>query len=349
MKFLVRKIRSFFKRQPPPHYTVDDLFDLKLTPKTSLPPKGRFNRRKLRSGSTLNRARQWIYSPPSPVFQPTIRYFQNIMEKINRWHWHGRLFSIAQPTSFRLGVFLFLLLFALLEFTFVNLALWQHSRMEEKKALKQHILEAQKVTVDENHLLPKNAWQRVKISGSFRNDKTFYLENQRHKLHTGRRLLTTLRLEDGRDVIIDRGWLPRPDKGNWPALSTFHAGGIITIEGLMRPLPTPPEGWLRGPTYSTETTTLMKITSSVFEAGQPVLDVYVQSLTPTHPDVEALTDPLPNSNKHKEYMLTWAALATLLPLMVLGWLIHIRVVIPPARAIKQMIERSWKAFSKLFG
>jgi surfeit locus 1 family protein len=94
-----------------------------------------------------------------------------------------------------------------------GLGVWQLSRAEEKAGL-QNAFDAQQsrppallselsdFTADELAYLP------VQLTGRFRNDQYFLLDNRMHRGRYGNEVISVFELADGMLVLVNRGWLP---------------------------------------------------------------------------------------------------------------------------------------------
>jgi surfeit locus 1 family protein len=82
-------------------------------------------------------------------------------------------------------------------------------------------------------------FQHVEVTGSFDATHQFLLDNRTHGDEAGYEVLTPLALPDGRELLVDRGWVPftgsrdrLPDVG-------LSARGEVTLTGRLDELPAP--------------------------------------------------------------------------------------------------------------
>ena len=94
---------------------------------------------------------------------------------------------------------------------FVAAGNWQRGRMHAKEALGAQLAAAQAAPVAP---LPGGtvdwaAWRfrAVEARGTFDAPRQFLLDNRVHRGRVGYHVVTPLRLDDGRVVLIDRGWV----------------------------------------------------------------------------------------------------------------------------------------------
>jgi len=95
---------------------------------------------------------------------------------------------------------------------FVSAGNWQHRRLRESEALRDRIAAADR---DEMVELPREvtdwgAWRfrHVRVSGAFDAAGQILVDNVIHDGRAGFDVVTPLELDDGRRVLVDRGWFP---------------------------------------------------------------------------------------------------------------------------------------------
>lgn len=98
---------------------------------------------------------------------------------------------------------------------FAGLGRWQIDRMMEKQLIEEQYSERQNAPAE---TLPRQiddieAWRfrNVRVRGAMSSDKQFLLDNQVRNKQAGYSVLTPLMTEDGRVILIDRGWVPLVD------------------------------------------------------------------------------------------------------------------------------------------
>lgn len=124
---------------------------------------------------------------------------------------------------------------------FIALGRWQWGRGEAKDALAAQfarggdsVLELGAQGTDG---LPRFAQLRVR--GAWEADRQFLLDNRTREGRAGYEVLTPLRLEDGRRVLVNRGWIPfsgRRDR--LPDVVSGLPRGAVTVQGRLDALPT---------------------------------------------------------------------------------------------------------------
>ncbi|MBI4259940.1 MAG: SURF1 family protein [Actinobacteria bacterium] len=128
---------------------------------------------------------------------------------------------------------------------FVRLGFWQLDRLEERRARNALILERSAApvalveeVVPELGASPGQAsYRRVEARGTYDRDRGAVLIGRALDGRPGSHLLTPLVLEDGRAVVVDRGWVPYDPEGGSPP-EAAPPGGAVVLRGLLLP----PEG-----------------------------------------------------------------------------------------------------------
>jgi surfeit locus 1 family protein len=126
-------------------------------------------------------------------------------------------------------------LLVILTVVFVSLGNWQMNRAQERRLIAQTITAGQDATIVTlstdstlDGLLP---WQPATVTGTWRPELSFLLDNRNLDGKPGLWLATPLALESDRLLIVLRGWLARPI-GQYNALPEISVPmGLVTIEG----------------------------------------------------------------------------------------------------------------------
>lgn len=196
----------------------------------------------------------------------------------------------------------------------VGLGSWQLQRLAWKEELIERISERlQKAPVEFADALKQRAageevdFLRVKLRGTYKHARGqyFYALN---KGEFGWRLLTPLKLETGQPILVDRGFLPDPQK---PVAAPATSGpvdvvGALRLDYLPKEMFTPDNNVSANSWYWFDVAALRKATDT-----SNLAPMVVQLDTPDHPGqwpvATALSPNLPN--KHFGYALTWFGLA----------------------------------------
>lgn len=73
----------------------------------------------------------------------------------------------------------------------------------------------------------------VRLRGRFLNDRELYLGARSYKGQVGFHVVTPFRLDDGRSVLVDRGWVP-PDRRDPATRPQGQLAGTVEVTGLAR-------------------------------------------------------------------------------------------------------------------
>jgi cytochrome oxidase assembly protein ShyY1 len=88
---------------------------------------------------------------------------------------------------------------------------------------------------------------RVSLTGHFRPDRQFLLDNRTHAGLAGYEVLTPLELPDGRALLVDRGWVAfTGSRARLPNVS-FASAPIVTVVGRVDNLPSAGLAYGRAP------------------------------------------------------------------------------------------------------
>lgn len=209
---------------------------------------------------------------------------------------------------------------------------WQLRRAHEKvdRAARLAALSAQAPVdlhgkqTDANALVER----RVRARGTFDTDKTVLLDNRPHGNDTDSRagflVLTPLRLPDGNNVLVLRGWLPR-DAQDRTRIAPFPTpAGDVTIEGTA--LAGVPRVYSLGQDPAAEAGHKIRqnIDLAAFsrEIGAPLVPVVVEQSTDTGDGLARDWAPADlGADRHYGYAAQWFGLAALTAVLtaVLGW------------------------------
>ena len=198
---------------------------------------------------------------------------------------------------------------------FIYAGNWQRGKMEQKTALRAQF-DAGAVTAAVP--LPDTAaweswrYRAVSATGRFDASRQILLDNKVHAGRVGFDVVTPLRLDDGRVVLVNRGWV---------------RGGASRAD--LPAVPPPPEHVVVQGRINLPTTAYLELsrgapTGMVWQnldpsrfaqvTGLPVLPVVVEQTAPLHAaDLLQRNRAVPDFGigKHRVYMLQWYAFATL--------------------------------------
>ena len=156
----------------------------------------------------------------------------------------------------------------------------------------------------------------LRLQGRFLHDRELYLEARSHRGQAGLHVITPLLLDDGRALLVDRGWVPLARR----APGTRRAGqlaGPVTVAGQARIGGWTGYGFLRPENDPEANVWLwMELPRMAQSAGlrEPVTGLYLVAGPAANPGGlpigRAAEVSLPND--HLQYAVTWYALALVL-------------------------------------
>jgi len=122
---------------------------------------------------------------------------------------------------------------------FIGLGRWQWQRGELRQQQWTAFAEGadQALAVGSQKLAAVARFARVSLSGHFRPDRQFLLDNRTHAGSAGYEVLTPLELADGRVLLVDRGWLAFTGYRAVLPNIAFAPEDAVTIVGRLDELP----------------------------------------------------------------------------------------------------------------
>jgi surfeit locus 1 family protein len=201
----------------------------------------------------------------------------------------------------------------------ISLGNWQERRAAQKLALQAQMAErsaqAPLLLTGGTITLPQE-FRRVSLRGAFVAGFPVFLDNRPYQGRAGYILLMPFKIEGAdQDVLVARGWLPRPvgEAGGLPAYQT--PAGITTIEGIVRadmghvmqlgtPAPVTPRAMLQNVT----------VTDVARASDLPLLPFFIEQTGPQVAGDTLVRDwpaPALGVEKHQGYAFQWYALAAM--------------------------------------
>ncbi len=201
----------------------------------------------------------------------------------------------------------------------IGLGTWQLQRLEWKSAL---IAEMQARGVAAPIALPADPsdpsleYTPVRLIGQFLHEKELHVPARTHNGKVGLHIVTPLRLDDGRTVFVNRGWVP-PAKQDPATRAAGQVEGLVTLDGAIRR-----GGWggmetFRPANQPDDNLWLwMDLPAMAAHAGLKGAEtrVYVAAGPAANPGGYPIGAPtrLDVSNNHLQYAIIWYALAAAL-------------------------------------
>lgn len=194
----------------------------------------------------------------------------------------------------------------------LSLGCWQARRAEEKQVL-QSLLEARiresplQLTGSVDSAAPL-LYRRVRLAGEWIAGGQIFVDNQIHDGRAGFHVVTPLRLEARKEaVLVNRGWIPR--SAEYPrAPAVAVPAGHVEVAG-MATLPPRRVLELAATTIDGNVWQNLSIERYAAHTGSSLLPVVVLADVAAPGLVAVSEKPDAGILKHREYTLTWFALA----------------------------------------
>jgi surfeit locus 1 family protein len=209
----------------------------------------------------------------------------------------------------------------------INLGFWQLRRLDERRDFNEQVSsridlppepldEVVGATTDPDAV----EWRSVEASGTYLPAEQFVVVNRSQGGRPGDLVATPLELDDGRILLIERGFVPL-DTDSAPAPS-----GEVEIVGRLRPSQERRRGQLSDPAEGElDQVQRMDIDRLAGQLPGPVVPMYVElvSSTPaeTGPFPEPIAAPELDEGPHLSYAVQWFIFAVC---VAVGWVLALR-------------------------
>ncbi len=140
-----------------------------------------------------------------------------------------RLYVNTLPASSVIVVGLLLLACCAL---FTSLGAWQLSRADDKRSIEAQ-LQASLTKAAEDWHVRTATFTRVRVQGRFDAERMFLIDNRTRLGEPGVQVVQPFETKDGQRLLVDRGWMPNPNRQSMRAPSTPKSE--IEIIGLLLP------------------------------------------------------------------------------------------------------------------
>lgn len=211
-----------------------------------------------------------------------------------------------------LGLWLFTLAFFPL---LLGMGFWQLDRAAQKQQLEQQMQarrQAPTMSLSQlDQVRPAN-WQRLLLQGHFDQQRIWLLDNRTRDGAAGVEVLQAFREANGQWLLINRGWVPWPDRREAIQLATPAGSQQLLVEAL----PDPQDGFRLGDASASgsgwpKLITQINLAELRQQAGMPLADWRARLTEPAAPAALRLEWPaLPmSSSRHTGYAVQWFCLA----------------------------------------
>jgi surfeit locus 1 family protein len=204
------------------------------------------------------------------------------------------------------------------ELLLIGLGTWQYGRWTEKKARLEHLqvqLSQAPIYGEDLSQDPDLLFRKVKLTGHFLHPEEKHLQARVEKGRLGLHVVTPFRLEDGRVILVNRGWvataglsfLKRPRRQ-------------VALEGMILPLSR--TNWFTPQNDPGQNTWYVLLPREILpdvSFGQ----IYIRASRQGEDEGALLkSQGLSTYQHHIGYMLTWWGLGVVLLIFIIGTLIH---------------------------
>lgn len=213
----------------------------------------------------------------------------------------------------------------------LGLGAWQLQRQDWKTGLLDELetrSEAPPITLPPAFLPAELAFSRARLSGRFLAGRELRSAPRNLVKRPGLYVYTPFQLEDGRQILVERGWLPqRPGETAEP--DSALPEGLVTFEAVLLE-----EGWGGSPWFRPDNDPAKNVwhyvdTLAMAETAglqRPVAGLYAVALPGQLPGetLRARQPGIDVPDNHLEYAITWFSLAAIL--LVIFVIRHLRRV-----------------------
>lgn len=205
----------------------------------------------------------------------------------------------------------------------VNLSLWQFRRLDERQEFNDLVRSRSTeavVPVEELDLDDPSAaaWRRAGAAGTYLTDSDVLILNRSQGGRAGVNVATPMRLEDGRFIIVVRGFIPLSDTIPAPP------AGAVRVVGTVRTSETRRAGQPTEAPDETKEFFRLDIDRLAGQIDGDVLPVAISleiSDPPESVGVLPVAPPELSEGSHLSYAIQWLIFATA---VVIGWVLAVR-------------------------
>lgn len=216
----------------------------------------------------------------------------------------------------------------------IELGFWQLHRHEHRvaqNALIANNLKAKPVPVTEltspGHTVPRaDFWRQVEATGRYDTEHEVVVRRRTNVDETvGFHVLTPLVLDDGRAVLVNRGWIPfGDDQRSFPDIPAAPKGEVTVVGRLKADETTATSGIKELSDLPDRQVMLINSERQARSLGRTVLGGYIEQTSPAAPGGSPEQIPKPDSSSigaHMAYAVQWWLFTAGVPV---GWVILVR-------------------------
>lgn len=201
---------------------------------------------------------------------------------------------------------------------------WQFSRNEERAAqlaLVERNYDAEPVPLAEvipadGELEPQDEWRPVRLTGEYVIDEQLLARNRPHGGTAAFEVLVPFRLDDGRVLLIDRGWVPPGPDQPEPDAVPAPPDGEVTVVARVRPGEPLPASGRSAPDGQVPTINLALVAETVAPDVGETLELSAYGVLVSEDPApasapHALESPSEDPGPHLSYAIQWILFAVM--------------------------------------
>jgi surfeit locus 1 family protein len=200
---------------------------------------------------------------------------------------------------------------------FVRLGFWQLDRLEQRREFNAALERGQREparpvaeVAPAGVGMAEVAYRRVTGTGTYLVEDEVVLYGRALLGEPGHHVLTPLLLDDGRALVVDRGWVPH-ELDTPPVGRAAPPAGEVTVTGVLFP----PEEASAAP--ADDRLTRVDVQAIGLALDRPVVPAYLRPQSQEPPSTRPLPRPVPfpepSDGPHLSYAIQWFAFAALVP------------------------------------
>lgn len=211
---------------------------------------------------------------------------------------------------------------------------WQFTRNEERShqlALVAQNYDADPVPLSDaipagGELDPQDEWRPVTLTGEYLADDQLLTRNRPHGGTSAFEVLVPFRLDDGRVLLVDRGWVPPGDDQPEPDAVPAPPSGEATVVVRLRPGEALPSSGRSAPEGQVPTINLGLVADTISQDAGAVLERSAYGVMVTEDPApatapNALDSPSDDPGPHLSYAIQWIMFA-IMGFVFIGYVIR---------------------------
>ena len=214
------------------------------------------------------------------------------------------------------------------------LANWQFTRNAERSeqlALVEANYDAEPVSLAEtiplgSALSPGDEWQPVALVGTYLSDDQLLVRNRPRGGTAAFEVLVPFRLDDGRILIVNRGWVPPGESQPDPDVIPAAPSGEVTVIARLKPSEPAPSAGRSAPEGQVPTINLPLIADTLSDQDAAALEQSAYGLMVSEDPApairpEAIASPSDDPGPHLSYAIQWILFA-IMGFIFIGYIIR---------------------------